>query len=647
MSSFVETFKHTTPYAANPLRTRSDVAAFLTAFLDPLASHTSPGGSRIHLGHTGTHFDETAAQLEGFARPLWGLASLIAGGGTYAGVERWARGLASGTDPNGEEYWGEMRDRDQRMVECSPIGFALAVAGREMWDPLSEEAKENVGRWLNVMNTKEMPNTNWLWFRVFANLGLAKNGSKYGDLSRAKKDMDHLDTFYVGDGWSRDGPEGVVQLDYYSSSFAIQFAQLVYSKLAQNEDPERCEAFRQRARQFALDFVHYFDEEGRAVAFGRSLVYRFAMSSFWGALAFADVELPAPLTWGVVKGIQLRNLRYWAAQPGAYNPDGTLTLGYAYPNLNLTENYNSPGSPYWCCKSFVSLALPESHPFWSSAEEPFPSALRETVKPLYKPLHIATNLGGHTYVLSSGQRCSYPVKQSAAKYGKFAYSTAFAYSVPVGDGTLEEHAGDSALLLSDDDGETWRARRKTEEFRFENDGGWLRSMWYPWSDVEVETWLIPPTPAAPLWHVRVHRVRAGRKVWTAEGAWAIYGQRPDGRHLDPVDKSVEGGFGFWQEGPEARAHSRAGASAIVELGNRKQREGKVIRTDANSSLMWARAVLPTLLDTVEPTEGDVWYVTAVFGKPNIGNEKGASKGWMTEWEKRPDVPKSIEMLIPQ
>jgi hypothetical protein len=46
---------------------------------------------------------------------------------------------------------------------------------------------------------------------VFANLGLAKNGSKYADLERAKKDMDHLDTFYVGDGWSRDGPEGVVQ----------------------------------------------------------------------------------------------------------------------------------------------------------------------------------------------------------------------------------------------------------------------------------------------------------------------------------------------------------------------------------------------------------------------------------------------------
>lgn len=64
-------------------------------------------------------------------------------------------------------------------------------------------------------------------------------------------------------GWSRDGPEGVRQLDYYSSSFAIQFAQLIYSRLAIEYDPIRCEKYRVRAREFAREFVAYYDETGK------------------------------------------------------------------------------------------------------------------------------------------------------------------------------------------------------------------------------------------------------------------------------------------------------------------------------------------------------------------------------------------------
>ncbi|PIL34242.1 hypothetical protein GSI_03953 [Ganoderma sinense ZZ0214-1] len=635
-------FAYTTPFVSNPIQSKHELAHYLIGLLDPLASHTSPGGARIHLGFTGTHFDETAAHLEGFARPIWGLASFLAAGGSYPGLDRWLRGFATGTNPHHKEFWGNMRNKDQRMVECSPIGFSLAVAKHQIWDPLPDQAKRNLENWLGGMNDKEMPNTNWLWFRarttpsflssasltdpifqVFANLGLSKVGSPRFDPKRMKADLDHLDTFYIGHGWSRDGPEGVVQLDYYSSSFAIQYAQLVYSKLAQNEDPARCEEYRNRARQFALDFVHYFDDQGRAITFGRSLTYRAAMSSFWGALAFADVDLPAPLTWGIVKGLQLRNLRYWARQPGAYNSDGTFTIGYVYPNHNMTENYNSPGSPYWFCKSFIPLALPATHPFWTSPEETFPPPLLNNVKPLYKPLHIATNRGGHTYVLSSGQQCSYPVKQSAAKYGKFAYSAAFGYSVPSGALTLEEHAPDSALALSADARETWKLRRETREARIEGAGeqAVLRSMWYPWPDVEVET---------------------GRALISAEGGWAIFGQGNEDRALEPSTGET---YGTLEEGGEARAASKAGVSGMVELRGRPARTGKTMRTDANTNLMVPRAVMPILMEEHDIQESDIWLVTAVFGLPSKTGEEGAAPGWEVEWKKRPAIPEAIVSLI--
>lgn len=100
-------------------------------------------------------------------------------------------------------------------------------------------------------------------------------------------------------------------MDYYSSSFAIQFLQLLYAQLNGDEDPERAQEFRKRAQLAALDLVHYYDNEGRAIPYGRSLTYRFGVVSFWGTLAYANVDLPPPLTWGMVKGIVLRHLRWW------------------------------------------------------------------------------------------------------------------------------------------------------------------------------------------------------------------------------------------------------------------------------------------------------------------------------------------------
>lgn len=57
-------------------------------------------------------------------------------------------------------------------------------------------------------------------FRVFANLGLRKVGAGF-DAQRMKEDLDHLDGFYPEDGFSRDGPVGVRQLDYVRRLFTF------------------------------------------------------------------------------------------------------------------------------------------------------------------------------------------------------------------------------------------------------------------------------------------------------------------------------------------------------------------------------------------------------------------------------------------
>ncbi|KAI9923670.1 hypothetical protein ASPWEDRAFT_50160 [Aspergillus wentii DTO 134E9] len=626
----------TQAFSQCPFRTRSDFQDACQALLDPLVSRLTPGCTRVKIGSSTTRFDESGAQIEGFARPLWALASLVGGRHQYAEAVRWREGLINGTNPESPEFWGELEDIDQRMVEMCPIGFTLAVAPHFFWDPLTDKQKENVANWLASINAREMPNTNWLWFRVFANLGLRTNGAPYS-LSRIETDMDHLDTFHLGGGWSNDGPKSHHQMDYYSGSFAIQFLQLLYSKLAVDFDPERAGRYRNRARDFAKDFVHYFDPDGSAIPFGRSMTYRFAMVGFWGALAFADVELAAPLTWGVIKGLLLRHFRWWATQEDIFNSDGTLNLGYSYANMYLTENYNSPGSPYWCCLSFIPLLLPESHPFWATKEEPYPSSSLPEIAALRYPKHIAIRRGGHSFLLSSGQACHYPLKATHAKYGKFAYSSSFGYSVPTGSYQLEQHAPDSMLALSDDEGEIWKTRRLAIDARFEwqNNVPILVSSWKPWPDVEIETFLIPTVEGWGNWHLRAHHVRTGRELLTSEGAFAIYGCRHDnGRILGPLTSSSS--EGTMQEPRRALTVSSAGAVGIVELQPAVYREGKTVLADPNSNLMHGRTLLPSLGARLGAGT-QCWFATAVFALP-AGDGNSWQERWPRDWEQKPPIP---------
>lgn len=148
-------------FSASPFQSRSDFQNACRAILDPLIPHFTPGGSRVKIGSSTTRFDEGGAQIEGYARPLWGLASLLAGGYEYPEAALWREGIINGTDPESPEFWGDIEDLDQRMVEMCPIGFTLAVAPHVFWDPLTDKQKSNVTKWFNSINAREMPNTNW------------------------------------------------------------------------------------------------------------------------------------------------------------------------------------------------------------------------------------------------------------------------------------------------------------------------------------------------------------------------------------------------------------------------------------------------------------------------------------------------------
>ncbi|MBB3944146.1 hypothetical protein GGQ73_000069 [Rhizobium skierniewicense] len=569
------------PLFNNPLLTRDDLAKGVMDLFNPLLPYFSQGGARVRLSATGAIFDYPAAELEGFARPLWGIVPLAAGGYDFPHWELYRRGLANGTNPDHAEYWGDVSDRNQRLVELAAIGFALAMVPQHIWEPLSEADKDVVAAYLLAARDREFVDNNWKFFRVLIDLGLERVGVAF-DTTKTQAYLDELEAFDIGDGWYRDGP--VRRVDHYVP-FAMHFYGLIYTVLGKG-DEERKARLLQRSRRFANDIRHWFGPDGASLAFGRSQTYRFAAGGFWGGLAFADLEA---LPWSQVKGYYMRHIRWWSKLP-ICDRDGVLSIGYGYPNLLMSESYNSPCSPYWALKFFLPLALPADHPFWT-AQEAAAETFAEPI-PLPKPGMVAFHTPGNVVVLSSGQQHD-KMRGAQEKYSKFVYSTRYAFNIEADDRHFAAASFDGMLGLSDD-GVHFRTRETMEEALIAGDH--LYSRWRPWRDVVVETWLIPQNP----WHVRVHRIKTPYALETSEGGFAI--ERADfNRDTSEISNGKAVCFG------------QQDTSAILDLSPGPLRDGVAHQAIANTNLIHARTLVPQLRGKI--AAGETVLVTAAMALP--------------------------------
>ena len=567
-------------YASNPLKTRADVARLAAEMIAPLTDRLSPGKARLNLGDTGAVYDAAIAGMEGYSRVLWALVPMLAGKCPEAEApwRLWREGLIHGTDPADPEYWGDIGDFDQRMVEMAVMGMALCMIPERFYFDLPEEARRNLYRWLNQINAHEMPQNNWLFFRVLVNIGFLHVGLP-ADEARLSDDLDNLETHYCGDGWYYDKP---AQRDYYTL-WAFHYYGQVYARFMADRDPERCARFVERARLIAPRFAAWFDGEGRALPYGRSLTYRFAEGAFWSACAIGGATADG-LGWGEIKGLLLRNLRWWMRQP-IFDRDGILTIGYGYPNLVFAEGYNAPGSPYWAMKVFAVLALPEDHPFWQAEEAEYlpPRVLLDEQARLL----VTRDAENRSVIAYTAGNHAYEHAHEDEKYEKFAYSTRFAFSVAKEAGTLKKGAFDSMLAVKGERG-LWHARSGFDRFHLSERE--VSCAWRPMDGVEIETRILPWNN----WHVRCHTVRTDRPLEAAEGAFAVPRDLPGRRPCDRVRTETRA------EDALASARCPEGSCAIHALSGYDC--GELVEAESNTNLLFPRTWIPTLRAKLAPGE---------------------------------------------
>ncbi|MDF2907817.1 MAG: hypothetical protein K0R34_3138 [Herbinix sp.] len=498
----------------NPLKTREDVIDALLAMCRPLKDKFSKGKSYLYLGDTGAHFGDKSAQMEGFARILWGVGPLLSQDTKGLSTESqkeiqeyyhiYRDGLIHGTDPEHEEYWGELQDYDQMMVEMAALVTAICLNPDKLWNNFDVRERSNLYQWLNQINDRKVHPNNWRFFRILVNMIFQKLGLPWNK-DNLEADLQIIENCYTGDGWYYDGNAG--QVDYYIP-FAMHFYSLIYAQIMEKEDNKRALVFKDRSNVFAKDYIYWFGKDGSEIPYGRSLTYRFAHTAFFAALAFSNTE---GLPWGVIKGVFLKNLRYWFSKP-IFDPAGILSIGYEYPNLIMSERYNSPCSPYWAFKAFLVLALKPDHPFWQAEECDY--EYESLVLQKHPHMLIAHDTGSdHAMAFTTGQHCANH-GNSAAKYEKFVYSNRFGFSVNRGTG-LDDGAFDSTIAVSPAGENFYRMRYGVSSFSVEKDH--LRMSYDILPQVHMESIIVPILP----WHIRIHQIDTQIAIDIADGGFAI------------------------------------------------------------------------------------------------------------------------------
>ncbi len=566
----------------NPLRTRADVERAAVQLIEPLLPLLSEGKAGLHLGETGVTYTSAVADMEGFARVLWAIVPMLMGKCQSVTPlwEAWKQGIINGVDPTHPEYWGEAIDFDQRLVEMAVMGIGMALIPQTFYHDLPESAQGNLYRWLNQINEHSMPTNNWTFFRVLVNMGFGQVGLPYPK-DRMEKDLAMIEEHYEGDGWYFDYFN---QREYYTQ-WGFHYYGLVYAYVMKDKDPQRSQAFLARGKQMAADFACWFDRTGEALPYGRSLTYRFAQSAFYAALALAEGVTEA-VDYGVMKGLLLGNMRKWFQSP-IFTRDGVLTIGYHYPNLNMAEGYNAPGSPYWSMKVFLCLALPEDHPFWQAEEKEADQPVK-SLQPHARMLVTRSEDGSHVMAYAAGNH-AHEHSHDEAKYEKFVYSTVFGFSVPKAQKLLKDAAMDSMLALSEE-GDTWHPRYGCESYEITDT--YVKSVWSPFRNVMVETKIIP----LGEWHVRIHRIQSDRDLFAAEGGYAI-SRNGEGELRQQADKTQAVVMAPW------------GISGVKALSGFD--EGVIVMPEPNTNLMTPRTFLPML--TAKVTAGETVLISAVLG----------------------------------
>jgi hypothetical protein len=409
---------------------RADFTALADRMLLAARRHASPSQALITPPGAAGGYGSAIDGLEGFARTFLLAGFRVAGeqgSDPLNLLERYAAGLAAGTDPASpaSERWVTPSEHGQAKVEAASIALILDMTRPWLWDRLDSGVQERVVAYLaQVVGDTDYPRTNWVWFRIVVEQFLASVAGPWS-LEDMESDLATHETFVRDGGWYCDGDER--SFDHYCG-WALHVYPILWSRMdgAGRMAAPRLAAYRARLDSYLLDAVRLVGADGSPLIQGRSLVYRFAAAApFWVGAIAETTAVPPGLLRRAAAGIVKHFVEH-----GAPQDDGLLTLGWFHPWRRMAQRYSGPGSPYWASKGLLGLALPASHPVWTSVEQPLPVEAADQLAVIGAPGWVlsATRADGIVRIHNHGTDHALPGDRTGDSplYARLGYSTATA-----------------------------------------------------------------------------------------------------------------------------------------------------------------------------------------------------------------------------
>lgn len=196
-------FQWTTPFdyqtASVTGLTRRHWEEGIGTLLEGILAYGSRGKARIKIPGVESTNGLVADELEGFSRSLimavpW-LKShndpqLSVTNKTVDVADFYREGILAGTNPQHPEYWGQIGDFSQNIVECGSLAWSLYLSQAQIWDKYSDREKKQVADYLLQCNRVKAHANNWLLFKVIINTVLEKLGMPFSKKENLYKSRD-------------------------------------------------------------------------------------------------------------------------------------------------------------------------------------------------------------------------------------------------------------------------------------------------------------------------------------------------------------------------------------------------------------------------------------------------------------------------